>query len=167
MATRLTREEANRLGLAHLWPRGGDDPAFPPKVEGKGQAPAPIVRPTPPADGMNKLERRFSRFLDDLKADGRIVSWSFESVKLRLAGRCFYAPDFFVVMPDQHVTVIETKGFMRDDAAVKIKVAADMYSHFMFLLARHDRKHGWTFRPVGRNGFGPETEWPPEPTPCS
>jgi hypothetical protein len=50
---------------------------------------------------------------------------------------------------------VETKGFMRDDAAVKLKVAASMYPAFGWLLVTRD-KWGWEVREVAAGGIGRE-----------
>ena len=82
---------------------------------------------------MNKLETKYSAFLDGLKRQGEILWFQFESVKLRLADRTFYTPDFFVMTADGTLEVHEVKGtskgkpWVEDDAAVKIKVAADQF----------------------------------------
>lgn len=85
----------------------------------------------PPAkkDRMNKLERRFHDYL--LAAKNDLVSIRYESLKLRLADKTWYTPDFFALM-DVGPCLIEVKGFWRDDARVKIKVAAELYPEFNF-----------------------------------
>ena len=78
---------------------------------------------------MNKLEAEYAHCLDMLKSSGEIADYSFEAVKLRLADRTFYTPDFMVLMPDGVIEFHETKGFWQDDARVKIKVAAEMHPY--------------------------------------
>jgi hypothetical protein len=68
--------------------------------------------------GMNGLERKYAAVLESRKLAGEIQRWDFEPVKLRLADRTFYTPDFRVVLNDATIEFHETKGgFMRDDAA--------------------------------------------------
>jgi hypothetical protein len=86
--------------------------------------------------GQNKTEARFDRKLADLKHGGHIVDYSFESLKFRLAGRTWYTPDFVAALPGGSMIVYEVKGFWRDDARVKIKVAAEMYPHFRWFAVR-------------------------------
>lgn len=101
------------------------------------------------ADGMNKLERAYSVELENQRLAGLISSWKFEAMKLRLADRTTYSPDFFVVLPDGRMEHHETKGFMRDDAHVKLKVAASLFPMFTFRLVK--RKAGaWIVTEVKR-----------------
>lgn len=85
---------------------------------------------------MNKLESRYAQYLQALKFGGEIRDWRFESVKLQLADSCTYRPDFLIVGNDGHVEYHECKGFFRDDAKVKIKVAAAMFPWWPFKVIR-------------------------------
>lgn len=88
---------------------------------------------------MNGLEKSYSQNLNILKNTGTIVDWKFEKIKLKLAGDTFYTPDFFVVKPER-IEFHEVKGFWRDDARVKIKVAAEQYPWFLFVAITLNRK---------------------------
>ena len=72
--------------------------------------------------------------------------WKFESVKLKLATLTYLTPDFFVLNKDAEVEFHETKGWMLDDAAVKIKVAAAMYPFRFVLVYKQTKKDGGGFR---------------------
>lgn len=76
---------------------------------------------------MNKTEAAYQQFLELEKAAGRVQWYRFEGVKLRLADKTFYTPDFAVMASDGVIEMHEVKGFWTDDARVKIKVAADQY----------------------------------------
>ena len=96
-----------------------------------------------PADGMNKTEARFKReMLDELSA---VWFVSYESIKLRLADRTWYTPDFFV-WTDDGVHVYEVKGSWKaphqEDSRVKLKVAAELYPQFTFYSAVPNRETG-------------------------
>lgn len=92
---------------------------------------------------MNKTEQRYATRLDLLQKAGEIVSYGFEALKLRLADRTFYSPDFLVVTTEQ-IELHEVKGFWEEDARVKIKVAAEMFPCFAFCAVQWDRKaDGW------------------------
>lgn len=91
----------------------------------------PIKRPT----GMNRTEAAYATMLEYAKRDGIIKDYLFEAVKLRLADNTFYTPDFFVVTPERF-ECHEVKGFWRDDARVKIKVAAHQYPWIRFIAAQ-------------------------------
>ena len=78
----------------------------------------------PGEDGMNKLERRYSLHLATLKAAGEIHDWAFEPEKFRLANKgdaCFYTPDFRLLLNDGTVEFHDTKGFLEEDANIKMK----------------------------------------------
>jgi intracellular sulfur oxidation DsrE/DsrF family protein len=67
-------------------------------------------------------------------------------MKFRLADRTFYTPDFNVMLSNFEMEMHEVKGFMEDDAAVKIKVVAEIYP-FRFFLAHRVRKQ-WDIKEV-------------------
>ena len=96
---------------------------------------------------MNKLEAKYAEHLEINKTFGNILWWSFEPIKLRLADRTFYSPDFLVMSSDERMEVHEVKGTSRgkpwaeDDAMVKIKVAASIFP-FKFLMI-WKLKDGW------------------------
>jgi hypothetical protein len=79
------------------------------------------------AGRMNNLEFAYSKQLELEKIAGKILWYSFEAMKFRLADKTFYTPDFMVMLADGSIEAHETKGFWLDDARVKIKVAAEMY----------------------------------------
>lgn len=117
----------------------------------------PLDRPkrSKPEDGMNKTERSFRDTLEGAKSRQLITWYGRESITFRLAGRTRYTPDF-LVCGDFGQVCVEVKGYMRDDAAVKLKVAAEMYQHFGWLLVRRDGRHGWDVRKVTSRGIGTE-----------
>lgn len=98
-------------------------------------------------EGMNKLEARYARYLDELVQKGEIVFWRFEGIKLILAETCTYLPDFFIVRSDGVAEFHETKGFWRDDARVKVKVAAQILPVFFFYGVKWHKKDGWEWEP--------------------
>lgn len=92
---------------------------------------------------MNKTETAYGAHLELLKRAGEIIWYVFEGIKLRLADKTFYTPDFFVMRQDGTLEVHEVKGFWEDDARVKIKVAAE---HFPFqFIAVTKNKSSWDF----------------------
>lgn len=90
---------------------------------------------------MNKTEAKYAAFLEAQKLGGDILWWGFECIKLRLADNTYYTPDFLVLTRDMLIEVRETKGFWRDDARVKIKVAAEQFP-FRFCAITKTRD-GW------------------------
>jgi len=94
-----------------------------------------------PPDDMNKTEAAYDAHLWALR--GRTIVWhKFEAVKLRLADSTFYSPDFAVQTISGQIEMHEVKGFWRDDARVKIKVAAALYP-FRFIAVTKVRGGGW------------------------
>lgn len=96
---------------------------------------------------MNSLETAWSKELEMLRLAGEVLAWKFEPMKLRLAKKTFYTPDFMVVHKDLHISFDETKGFWQDDARVKIKVAAKDFPWFKFRAIQKlakKRGGGWT-----------------------
>lgn len=71
-----------------------------------------------------------------------------QSHTLKLADMCRYTPDFFALV-DGVPTFFEVKGFMRDDAQVKLKVAARLHRIFKFVLVtRENKKLGGAWKEV-------------------
>lgn len=90
---------------------------------------------------MNKTEAAYAARLESLKLAGEIADYRFECIKLRLADKTFYTPDFMVLMPNFSFEMHEVKGFWEDDARVKIKVAAAQFP-FKFVAVKKT-KNGW------------------------
>jgi hypothetical protein len=120
------------------------------EVGGPGDIPdSPDVgRPKPliPETRMNKTEARFAEYLEQLKHLKEIIAWEFEPIRFRLAKKTGYTPDFLAVYPD-HICFYEVKGFMRDDAAVKVKTTADKYPWFAWFVV-YLKKGEWVFKEV-------------------
>lgn len=103
---------------------------------------------------MNKTESAYSMFLASEMKNGSIDWFEFDAVKLRLADKTFYTPDFMVMMSDGTIEIHEVKGatknkvtgqskpWVEDDAAVKIKVAARLFP-FRFKMVWPDKMLGW------------------------
>lgn len=94
---------------------------------------------------LNKTEEAYAQTLEVLKIAGEISWYKFEGIKLRLADNTFYTPDFVVLGQDNVLEMHEVKGYWRDDARAKIKIAADLYP-FKFLAAKPKPKKdggGW------------------------
>lgn len=91
---------------------------------------------------------------------GEIRSWMFEPIKLRLADRTYYSPDYLVVLTNGRMAFHEVKGRpgsgpggWMDDARVKVKVAAERYGElFGFVGASRLPKKdggGWKIEVFG------------------
>jgi len=92
---------------------------------------------------MNKTEAAYERDLRDALSLGDILWYRFEGIKLRLADNTFYTPDFAVLAKDSVLECHEVKGFWRDDARAKIKIAAEQYPiRFKAVRARSKKDGG-------------------------
>jgi hypothetical protein len=91
---------------------------------------------------MNKTEAEYEQVLKARLMAGEILWYKFEGIKLRLADNTFLTVDFAVMMVNGQLEMHEVKGFMLDDANVKIKVAAGMYP-FVFRVVRRAKGKTW------------------------
>jgi len=113
--------------------------------------------PKNPAIRMNKWETAYSQYLDARKFANEIRDYRFEPFKLILThGRpgvaeMSYKPDFLVVNwpsmkpEDDLFEIHEVKGFMREDAQLKLKMAAELFPYFVFVLVTREKGH-WVWR---------------------
>jgi hypothetical protein len=98
--------------------------------------------------GMNKTERAYALLLEAQRRRGFIRSWRYERLTLVLADGVRLTPDFFVVDEQDMPAFHEVKGgFIRDDARVKLRVAAREFPEFLFKLAQCTRGQ-WTISEV-------------------
>ena len=89
--------------------------------------------------GMNKTEALYAAELDWLKREGTIREYWFERVKLKLARKTYYTPDFLVQFTGGRLLFVEVKGYLRDDAAVKFKTARELFPWAGFLMVRRTK----------------------------
>ena len=94
-----------------------------------------IARATNKPSAMNRTEARYAERLEILRRAGELQWWKYGAITLKLGDDCRYSPDFMVVLPNGEIEMHETKGFFRDDAKVKLRVAAAMFP-FRFWLVR-------------------------------
>ena len=119
---------------------------------GRGEPKAAKRQPRGTQDGgsrMNKWEARYADRLQAMQAAGDVAGFDFEALKFNLGHRCWYCPDFVVTLPGGRIECHEVKGFMRDDAAVKIKAAARRFPAITFRLARI-AKGAWVVTEIPR-----------------
>lgn len=91
---------------------------------------------------LNKTESRYAAALEARKLGGEIRDWKAQSLTFRLAYRTSYTPDFVVTLIDGSVLCVEVKGFLRDDAAVKYKLARQLFPAFQWRMVRWE-KNQW------------------------
>lgn len=78
---------------------------------------------------LNKLERAYLCYLRSLKP-----AWiGIQNISLKLAADTRYTPDLWCLL-DSQLSAREIKGFMRDDARVKLMVAARQFPWISFIL---------------------------------
>jgi hypothetical protein len=95
---------------------------------------------------LNGLEKAYASLLEARRLAGEILRYDFEPVALRLANRTTYTPDFRVILSDLREEYHEVKGFLRDDAWVKLKIAAELHPYAFFLCRRE--KGQWQIEEV-------------------
>ena len=102
------------------------------------------MKPLFKSSTMNKTEMLFCEHLARTKLiDKDMVGFRFEPLKFKLAPKTFYTPDFLVIRKNCF-EIYEVKGFWRDDARVKIKVAAKMFPWFKWYAVQLKRKQ-WVY----------------------
>ena len=98
--------------------------------------------------GKARLPRNGRTYQTGAMNQTEVVAWAYEAVKLRLADKTFYTPDFVVIRADGGIELHEVKGHWEDDARVKIKVAATQHPWFRFLAVKAG-KTGWQYETFG------------------
>lgn len=153
-----TRDQALAHGIpGHVWdqqmghgaPRGASTGLAEPVQRGGRRA-------TSKDDmGRNKTEAAFDRHLADQIPAGRINAYAFEPFNLRLGGRCHLRIDFGVwLAPNDQLIVIDVKGWMEEDASVKLRTAANKYPKIpVYVVYRGAKGRGWILKTVNRSGI--------------
>lgn len=151
----------SRIDLSSLPPRYQAQAL--PQLGRPKQAATPEARATLAAEGgimlrqssagMNKTE---ALFLAHLRATFPGAWIEREPIALKLGNGVRYNPDFLVYRSESfgaHVnalTAYEVKGHMRDDAAVKLKVAASRFPFITFVLVWRNPRNGgsWSMQTI-------------------
>lgn len=89
-----------------------------------------------PHGAMNKSEYAYAVRLEAMKRAGVILDWQYESVRLVLADRTSYTPDFLVITAECLLELHEIKGFWEEDARAKYKIARHQFPYFTFRAFR-------------------------------
>ena len=97
----------------------------------------------------SKLEVEYAAYLDSLVHVGEVLAWRYEPMSLRLADRTTYTPDFLLILPDGTLELHETKGFWREKAWIKYKVAAEQYPWFVFAYVMKSKGGTWQIKKAG------------------
>ena len=83
---------------------------------------------------MNGTEASYAAQLELRKRAGQIADYRFEALTLKLAHDTRYTADFLVIKADGGIELHEVKGFLREDANVKLKTAAALFPWFRFVV---------------------------------
>lgn len=98
-----------------------------------------IIRATTDESKLNKTERAY---LEHLRAEGH--AWiGVQNITLKLADDTRYTPDFWLIDGEGLLCAREVKGFFRDDAKVKVKVAARQFPFARFSVV-YRKGTGWS-----------------------
>ena len=86
---------------------------------------------------MNGLEMLYvHEYLEPQRMTGHIGAWKYEAITLKLADDCRYTPDFHFWALDGVLEFHETKGHWREDARIKIKMAAELFPNCRFVACQ-------------------------------
>lgn len=107
--------------------------------------------------GMNGLERAYAQYLEARVRTGSVEWFAYQPWRLRIAHgsrQRFYTPDFVVKFPGGYTEFHETKGHMREAAALRLDVAATAYP-YSFVVVRRDSSGGlggWSWQTIVKGG---------------
>lgn len=109
------------------------------KVKGKGR-----YGQQPDSDTMNKTESLFANELRLRQTAGEVLGYVFGAMNFQLAKKCWFRPDFLVVLADHTLEFVDVKGSgpIADDSIVKIKMAARLFPFFGWAQEQRT-KSGW------------------------
>lgn len=94
------------------------------------------IRDTTDQAGLNKTEREYWEHLKQRLALDHQITWiGVQCITLKLAFDTRYTADFWTFEGGQ-IVAREVKGFWRDDAKVKIKVAARLFPWIKFVVVK-------------------------------
>lgn len=97
---------------------------------------------------MNKTESAYASVLEERKRSGEIAEYWYEGIKLRLADKTFYTPDFFIMHVNGELHAVDVKGgWIMETSNVKIKCAAEKYP-FKFFIAQLGKSRQWSITEV-------------------
>lgn len=102
---------------------------------------APVPAAVEPAGPKfrSKLEAEYAQMLEAQARSGLIKSWMYEGITVRLADGVRFTVDFNVLALDGSLSMVETKGFLREAARVRLLVAARMFPMWSWFLVRKKR----------------------------
>lgn len=111
----------------------------------------------------SRYEKEFATELELRRRAGEVLWWDYEPFRLKLSSteQLTYTPDFAAVLADgEELVIYEVKGFRREDAMVKLKVAADRFPFRFFLVTKSGGRNGFTIHEVGNGKEGDDVREP-------
>lgn len=97
------------------------------------------IRPSSDEQKLNKTEAWRLAHLRALN----VPALGVQNITLKLGDDCRFTPDFNYLGPSGEMVFEDVKGFQRDDALVKIKVAARLFPWARFLIVKKNGKVDW------------------------
>ena len=107
---------------------------------------------------MTNLERAWAAELEFGRQIRDIAWWEFEAITLKLAPDTRYTPDFAWTDALGGLHFDETKGFRREDAMAKLKMAAAKFwwATFRLVTRARGRDGAWTVKVIESGHFSLE-----------
>ncbi len=98
----------------------------------------------------NSTEAEYEKLLETRRCIGEVLWYRFEGITLRIAKGVSYTPDFVVMLASGEIELHEVKGYWRDDARAKTRVAAEQLPFRILAITRPSRKKGagWVFEEI-------------------
>jgi len=104
----------------------------------------PIERPQTDEQRLNKTEKAYLAVLRSLG----VKNLGIQNITLKIADDCRFTPDFNYLAESGVMIFVDVKGFQREDAFIKIKVAARMFPQFGFQIVKKDKNIGWDVQAI-------------------
>lgn len=94
-------------------------------------------------EALKKLNKTERRFYDEFSKKPETLWMGVHAFRLRLGPNTHYTPDFEILDRTGTLSIVDVKGtFTREDAQLKIKMAARLFPMFRFIKAEWGMKKG-------------------------
>lgn len=93
---------------------------------------------------LNKTEKAF---LEYLRHTAQVKCLHIMAITLKLAFDCRLTPDFSYYSEGGQLTFIDVKGWQREDALIKMKVAARTFPEWRFVIVKRIKRE-WKFEEI-------------------
>lgn len=91
-----------------------------------------------PSTDIAKLNKTERAYYEILKRECNVVWIGVQNMTFKLADDCRFTPDF-CVLRGASMECVDVKGFQREDALIKIKVAARLFPWATFVIVKHTK----------------------------